>query len=246
MAKNKYYDFFNNYESLTETTKNKKLKKLSNNFDLNILVSLWNDYNKYLESKGNSSINNFNFVQLEEIESTIQVNLISNLKTLYLENDILKWKKYRTGNFTDSEVFANIELKEMINYQISQAYDLLIKSKEPTAPTQQNEIIKSDEVIKELHKDIFKYNAFEVFELYKEKKQVEVNSRTDLRVIFELLKEDYLLLETVELKHYINWINRVYFGGAITELKKQNLNSKPNIIRASDYNEYKKTTLKQP
>jgi hypothetical protein len=149
MAKNKYYDFFNNYESLTETTKSKKLKKLSNNFDLNILVSLWNDYNKYLESKGSSIINNFDFVQLDEIESTIQVNLISNLKTLYLENDILKWKKYRTGNFTDSEVFANIELKEMINYQISQAYDLLIKSKETTtAPPQQNEIVKNDEVKK--------------------------------------------------------------------------------------------------
>lgn len=149
MTKNKYYDFFNNYESLTETTKSKKLKKLSNNFDLNILVSLWNDYNKYLESKGSSIINNFDFVQLEEIESTIQVNLISNLKTLYLENDILKWKKYRTGNFTDSEVFANIELKEKINYQISQAYELLMKSKETTtAQPQQKEIVNTDEVIK--------------------------------------------------------------------------------------------------
>lgn len=103
-----------------------------------------------------------------------------------------------------------------------------------------------DEVKKELHSDIFQHNAFEVFEIYKENKRINVNSRTDLRVIFELLKGDNLLLKTIELKHYINWLNRVYFDGNITELKKQNLNSKPNIVRTNDYNEYKKTTLKQP
>jgi hypothetical protein len=111
---------------------------------------------------------------------------------------------------------------------------------------QQPEAVKPDEVKKELHNDIFKYNAFEVFEFYKEKKQIKVNSRTDLRVIFELLKGDNLLLPTIELKHYIDWLNRVYYNNDITELKKQNLNSKPNIIRANDYNDYKKATLKQP
>lgn len=106
--------------------------------------------------------------------------------------------------------------------------------------------VSLDTIKKELHNDIFKYNAFEVFEKYKENKQMNVNSRTDLRVIFELLKNDGLLLETIELKHYIKWLNRVYFDGAIVELKNQNIKSKPNIQRTNDYKEYKTTTLKQP
>ena len=124
----------------------------------------------------------------------------------------------------------------------------IIKSNETTepAPPQQPEDVKNYEVKKELHNDIFKHNAFEVFEIYKENKQINVNSRTDLRVIFELLKGDNLLLKTIELKHYIDWLNRVYYDGNVTELKKQNLNSKPNIVRTNDYNAYKKTTLKQP
>jgi hypothetical protein len=108
------------------------------------------------------------------------------------------------------------------------------------------EAVKPNDGKKKLHNDIFKDNAFEIFEFYKEKKKINVNSRTDLRVIFDLLKSDNLLLETIELKHYINWLNRVYYNGDITELKKQNLNSKPNIIRTNDYNDYKKSTLKQP
>jgi hypothetical protein len=103
-----------------------------------------------------------------------------------------------------------------------------------------------DEVKKELHHDIFRGNAFEVFEVYKEKKLITMQSRTDLRVIFDLMKNDNLFLDTIELKHYIAWLNRVFFKNNIFELKKQNLFSKPNIIRTNDYNDIKKATLKQP
>jgi hypothetical protein len=113
-----------------------------------------------------------------------------------------------------------------------------------TETPQLSEAIICKEVKKELHNDIFKGNAFEVFEVYKENKQLSVNSRTDLRVIFELLKNDNLLRNTIELKHYINWLNRVYYDGGITELKKQDFNSKPNIVRANDYKDYKNATLK--
>jgi hypothetical protein len=103
-----------------------------------------------------------------------------------------------------------------------------------------------DEVKKELHNNVFKGNAFEVFEMYKEKKLITLQSRTDLRVIFDLMKKDNLLLDTIELKHYIKWINEMFFENNISELKKQNLFSKPNIIRTNDYSDIKKATLKQP
>jgi hypothetical protein len=103
-----------------------------------------------------------------------------------------------------------------------------------------------DEPKKELHNNIFVGNSFEVWELYRINKNITVNSATDLRVIFELMKKDTLIVETAELKHYITWLNKFYFKNNLTTLRTQNLKSNPNIQRANDYKEYKKTTLKTP
>lgn len=114
-----------------------------------------------------------------------------------------------------------------------------------TLPLQQLETVKPDEVKKELHNHIFKGNSFEVFEKYHNNKSLAENSRTDLNLLFQLFQNDNLFVETVELKHYIQWLNKTY-GYVLTELKKVDINSKPNIQRTNDYKEYKKTTLKQP
>jgi hypothetical protein len=103
-----------------------------------------------------------------------------------------------------------------------------------------------DEPKKELHNNIFVGNSFEVWELYRINKNITVNSATDLRVIFELMKKDTLIVDTAELKHYIAWLNKFYFKNNLTTLRTQNLKSNPNIQRANDYKEYKKTTLKTP
>lgn len=112
-------------------------------------------------------------------------------------------------------------------------------------PPQQPETDKPDEDTKELHNYIFKGNAFEVFEKYHNNKSLAENSRTDLNLLFQLFQNDNLFVETVELKHYIQWLNKTY-GYGLTELKKVDINSKPNIQRTNDYKEYKRTTLKQP
>lgn len=112
-----------------------------------------------------------------------------------------------------------------------------------TSTPEQPETDKPDEVEKELHNQIFKGNAFEVFEKYHNNKSLAENSRTDLNLLFQLFKNDNLFVETVELKHYIQWLNKTY-GYGLTELKKVDINSKPNIQRTNDYKEYKRTTLK--
>jgi hypothetical protein len=112
-------------------------------------------------------------------------------------------------------------------------------------PPQQVESDQPDEVKKELHNNIFKYNAFEVFEKYHNTKELTESCRTDLNLLFQLFKKDNLFQETVELKHYINWLNRKY-NYSLTELKKADIKSKPNIQRTNDYKEYKKTTLNKP
>jgi hypothetical protein len=110
-------------------------------------------------------------------------------------------------------------------------------------PVSTTESTKSNEVAKEMHNHIFKGNAFELFKKYHSKMSLQQNSRTDLNLLFQLLKNDGLFVETVELKHYIKWLNETY-GYDLTELKKVDINSKPNIQRTNVYKEYKQTTLK--
>jgi len=99
---------------------------------------------------------------------------------------------------------------------------------------------------KELYNNIFKDNAFEVLEKYFINKNVNGSSATDLRLVFELMKIVNLFIETIELKHYINWLNKYYFENNLITLKKITLDTRPNIQRTNDYIEYRDATLKQP
>jgi hypothetical protein len=111
---------------------------------------------------------------------------------------------------------------------------------------QQVESVKTDEVIKELRNDIFKGNAIELFKYYYECKSMVNNSRVHFRFLFEVMKEDGFIHDTVTLGQYIKFITKD-FGYVDTELKSIDLNSKPNKNNLKDYNRYKedlKTTLK--
>jgi len=110
---------------------------------------------------------------------------------------------------------------------------------------QQSETKKPDEVKKELHKNIFIGNAFELFEKYYNNKAMNFQSRTDFRFLFEQMKIDNLIHETVSLGQYIKFIGK--YDYVEKELKSIEMNTTKNIQRTKDYNEYKdnlKTTLK--
>ena len=112
---------------------------------------------------------------------------------------------------------------------------------------QPKETNKFSGVKKELHNNIFKGNTFLLWLKFKDNKDISISSRTDLRVIYELMKADNYFQETIELKHYIKFLNDNYFDGSIIELKKQYINNSANIQRSKDYEEYKtnlKLTLK--
>ena len=115
-----------------------------------------------------------------------------------------------------------------------------------TPEPQQAKNIKTDEVIKELRNDIFKGNAIELFKHYYDCKSMVNNSRVHFRFLFEVMKEDGFIHDTVTLGQYIKFITKD-FGYVDTELKSIDLNSKPNKNNLKDYNRYKedlKTTLK--
>tara|TARA_R110002110_G_scaffold49502_21_gene146962 strand:- start:1573 stop:2289 length:717 start_codon:yes stop_codon:yes gene_type:complete len=115
---------------------------------------------------------------------------------------------------------------------------------QPVEPQQVQESI-SDEVKKELHNNIFRGNAIDLFEKYFKNKLMTVQSRTDFRFLFNIMKTDKLIYDTVSLSQYISFIGK--YGYVEKELKAIEMNADKNIQRAKDYNEYKdnlKITLK--
>jgi hypothetical protein len=179
-----------------------------------------------------------------------------------IENAIIL-KQYCTTSFKEmKDVFSNdlkididnsplkIDfdevLKELENsINIDELKFLIASKNEISEQPQQIETVKTIEFKKELHNHIFKGNAFEVFEKYHTIKNLAENCKTDLNLLFQLFKKDNLFLETVELKHYIKWLNDTY-KYSLTELKKVNTESRPNIQRTNDYKQYKESTLNKP
>ncbi len=72
------------------------------------------------------------------------------------------------------------------------------------------EIIKPDEVKKELHPHIFKGNAFEVWQSMFDSFQITESSRTDVKFMFEEMKKDNLIHNTVNQTTFLKWISDTY------------------------------------
>ena len=158
-------------------------------------------------------------------------------------------EKLEITNFIESQkewideviLYWNInKLKKEKGIKLLKTYLTYLKDYNVDITPQQIEAGNTDEVVKEMHNNIFKDEAFELWEHYKVCKNVNANSRTDLRLLFELMKADKLLVDTVELKHYIKWLNLYFDTENITELKSIDLKTKLNIQRTNDYKQFKK------
>lgn len=60
------------------------------------------------------------------------------------------------------------------------------------------------------HSEIFKNNAFEVWESMFESFVIVKESRTDVKFIFEAMKKDTFIHNTVSQKSFLDWINKIY------------------------------------
>lgn len=88
--------------------------------------------------------------------------------------------------------------------------------------------------IEELHNNIFKGKAIFLFKEYVDSKDMTPQSRTDFRFLYEQMKKDNLIYDTVSLSQYIKFIQN-NFGYVDDELKTINPNTKRNIQRERDY-----------
>jgi hypothetical protein len=77
---------------------------------------------------------------------------------------------------------------------------------------QQVESVKPDEVKKELHNHIFKGNAFEVWQSMFDEFEINESSRTDVKFMFEEMRKNGLIHNTVNQKVFLEWISTAYNG----------------------------------
>lgn len=91
-----------------------------------------------------------------------------------------------------------------------------------------------DEVKKVLHDHIFKDNAFEIWEAMYNAFQITKRSRTDLRFMYEIMKYNKEIHDTVTVTNILNWINEVYDFG-IDKLHYTNINDNSNRMRRNTY-----------
>lgn len=97
-----------------------------------------------------------------------------------------------------------------------------------------------------LYNEYFRGNTFLLFKGYCDEYNIDNTCRTDLRVLYELINNDGFFVDTMELKHYLKFL-KLHLKYDTTELKKINLNIKPNINRTNNYKRIKgnlKLTLK--
>jgi len=188
------------------------------------------DKNKVVRIKNNDSIINVdNWNQLIDIFFSQRMETYNSSYTLNekieLELEILEKLPI---NKTDYKILKERYQKYLTNIKPQQIQD-----------------IKPDEIKKELHNNIFKDNSIYLFEKYFDNKSMTFQSRTDFRFLFEQMKKDNLIHDTVTLGQYIKFIGKYEYYEK--ELKAIELDALKNIQRTKDYNEYKdnlKTTLK--
>jgi len=227
----------------------------------NILKNLaeFSFFQIYIETKTGNIIDDFKDVLTSDEINKLDKNKIIRIKN----NDSIvttdNWGKLKDVFFTqrmetynlsytlNEKIKLELEILEKLpinktDYKIlKERYQKYLTNIKP----QQIQDIKPDEIKKELHNNIFKDNSIYLFEKYFENKSMTFQSRTDFRFLFEQMKKDNLIHDTVTLGQYIKFIGKYEYYEK--ELKAIELDALKNIQRTKDYNEYKdnlKTTLK--
>lgn len=80
-----------------------------------------------------------------------------------------------------------------------------------------------------LHSQIFKGNAFEVWKFMFQEFDIKESSRTDIKFMYEIMKKDGLINSTVNQKNILGWVNDTY---EMTVEKTSNYNKSDTRMKA--------------
>jgi hypothetical protein len=133
---------------------------------------------------------------------------ITRITHLYLE------EKHKDDNYTRelprcydgimgfwSLIFSIVEIK-FLKLEFEKLAD------NTNSPNTNDQVFPIQVIFK--HSNIFKNNAFEVWESMYESFDIKESSRSDVKFMFEVMKKDGLIFETVNQKSLLEWIDQTY------------------------------------
>jgi len=197
-------------------------------------------------------INSFNIKRGKLKESLTHINsysvLISELQ-LKGENDkaLLLQKYYTTklkGILSNFKTFGIDFMKTPFKKELKNIFKSFEKAyttelKPFKIKNQINEQSNNDEVKKEMHNHIFKGNAFEVFQSMFNSFKITKSSRTDVKFIFEEMKKDKLIHNTVNQTTFLNWLSEPPFQITVEKTSNYSKTTTRNSIYSNAKQLYK-------
>jgi hypothetical protein len=174
-------------------------------------------------------------VRIKNNDSIINVDNWSKLKDVFFSQ---RMETYNSSYTPNEKIKLELEtLKKLpinnTDYKIlKERYQKYLTNIEP----QQQKNNEPDEVKKELHNNIFKGNAFEIWQSMFEKFKITESKRTDIDFMFEVMKYNNLIYDNIKYVDIQNWINNVY-EISFDKIKFTNHKAKSNDKRLIIYND---------
>lgn len=227
---NQYNDIRENLNSLTkeidnlepeknfkDSLKHKTLEKKQRQYH----TIIYNKITQLIKEKANKyKIPELKRTDIYTIKKNVEIEdlqIILELRQKYYEfventrNQNFSYSLFNNFNRFLKELFAFFDKNEINDFNLIEFPENIISNKTENNQPQPKETNKPDEVKKELHNNIFKDNAFEVWQSMFEKFQIiESNYSTDIDFMFQVMKYNNLIYNNIGLTDIKNWINTVY------------------------------------
>ena len=204
----------------------------------------------YIDTKTGNILDDFKDVltadEIKKLDKNKNIRIKNNDSIITIDNwselkDIFFSQRMETYNscYTPNEKIK-LELEALEKLPINKTDYKILKERYQKYLTnikpQQLQDIKPDEIKKELHNNIFKDNAFEVWQSMFEKFKITESNRTDIDFMFEVMKYHNLIYDNIKYVDIQNWINNVY-EISFDKIKFTNHKAKSNDKRLIIYND---------
>ena len=174
-------------------------------------------------------------IRIKNNDSIVTVDNWSEIKDIFFSQ---RMETYNSSYTPNEKIKLELETLEKLpinktDYKIlKERYQKYLTNIEP----QQQKNNEPDEVKKELHNNIFKGNAFEIWQSMFDKFKITESKRTDIDFMFEVMKYNNLIYDNIKYVDIQNWINNVY-EISFDKIKFTNHKAKSNDKRLIIYND---------
>ena len=174
-------------------------------------------------------------IRIRNNDSIVTIDNWNKLKDIFFSQ---RMEMYNLSYTLNEKIKLELETLEKLpinktDYKIlKERYQKYLTNIEP----QQQKNNEPDEVKKELHNNIFKGNAFEIWQSMFEKFKITESKRTDIDFMFEVMKYNNLIYDNIKYVDIQNWINNVY-EISFDKIKFTDHKAKSNDKRLIIYND---------